>query len=264
VVEGRLYHPIREYDDIASTNSILAQNGFAQLDDTNVFTSWKAYDRSNDQTESWAYLFDYNLYLYVVAQFEDHEAARAYLSGYTDKLIASGMSGAYDPGADNRSCETRNGLLNFRYHFDEENEGTVMLTFRNQRGLSAEQCNRLISEHGLPAANLFGEIGGHDVTRYYYETVGFEGMHLTVDQPFSTMAEAEHFLDEYAAVLNEQGYYSINPEKIGSPRQFVFFNEDVTKYVGFDLHQHDGYATILFDFVSIEPSDDLMLSRRGH
>ena len=56
--------------------------------------------------------------------------------------------------------------------------------------------------------------------------------------------------------MEEQGYVQFDPLKVGSVRQFVYFNEDLRKYEGFDLLRLENGAQIFFEFVSIEPDQD--------
>ena len=46
---------------------------------------------------------------------------------------------------------------------------------------------------------------------------------------------------------------------VGSQRSFLFFNEELAKYVAFDLIPGEDETQILFEFVSIEPDEADML-----
>ncbi len=46
--------------------------------------------------------------------------------------------------------------------------------------------------------------------------------------------------------------YIFAPAKVGSARRFLYFNEELRKYVGFDLTGDADGATILFEFASFE------------
>ena len=264
-VVGVLTHDSPEYEGLAAINGVITENGFVALDDTDIFKEWKARNTAGSQTEGWAYFFDYNLYLLFDMEFTDHAAAADYLSRYTDKLIASGLIDSYTPGEDNRRCESANGYVSFKYTFSEQDDNIVRLEFKNQKSLTVEECLKLLEENGIPAADLHGDIAAKEVSRYYYEIVGFEGMRLMVYQPLDSMEAAENFLDNYVPVLDEQGYIQFNPEKIGSSRQFVYLNEELAKYVGFDLYPTEDGAQILFEFVSYgEPQESMMLSAFRH
>ena len=87
---------------------------------------------------------------------------------------------------------------------------------------------------------------------------------VTATQHYSSNAEAEQFLTEYVAGLDELGYLMINPEKVSSSRQFVYLNEDLAKYVGFDYMPGNGEASVLFEFFAAsDSSSSMMLNALG-
>ncbi|MBO4537346.1 MAG: hypothetical protein J5694_00570, partial [Erysipelotrichaceae bacterium] len=114
-------------------------------------------------------------------------------------------------------------------------------------------------EHGLPEITLSDNIGCRDTTRYYYEISGFTGLRLLVYESFGSAEEAEHFLDEYTAMLDEEDYYMTDPQKLGSQKAFLYFNEELAKYVAFDYFPEDDGAEVNFEFVSIEPEEEGIL-----
>ena len=66
---------------------------------------------------------------------------------------------------------------------------------------------------------------------------------------------AERFLDEYVAAADALGYLPMDPLKLGSQREFLFFNEELKKYFAFDLFPGEDEANITLEFVSIEPDE---------
>ena len=248
---GRLYHERPEYDGREAISGVLEQKGFAALPETDVFTGWTAYDTTGGQSESWAYYFDYNFYMTFRLGYEDRAAARAYLEDYGAKLAQKGFLERFTPGEDDGRYTSANEFVVFDYKFSETDD-TVTLLFNDQKSLSADEVRKLIRDHGLPETDIHGDIGAKDVARYRYEIGEFRGVFLFVYQPYASTEEAEKYLDSYAPGLEDQGYGRIDPQKVGSYRQFVYFNEDLRKYVGFDLLPAEGSAQIFFEIVSVE------------
>ncbi len=262
-LRGGMYYEAPEYDGLEQINGVLVENGFAAFDPTDVFTGWKAVDEAVPRSESWAYFFNYELYMPFILEYEDADAAEAYFESYGAKLLENGFVSQYAPGADSVQYSTPNGFTLFRYTFGED--GVVMLEFKSEKSLTADEVNKLISEHGLPEAGVHGDIGARDLTTYYYNIAEFKGVRLLVYQPFASSAEAEAFLDAYVAVLDEQGYYYVNPQTAGSNRTFLYLNEELGKYVGFDYFPGDNGATVTLEFVSIEPEEeDILGLALGH
>ena len=267
VVQGIEQHENPEYEGLAAISDLVQQNGFAALDETDAFKEWKAKNTAASQTEGWLYYFQYNLYSAFNLEYTDRAKAIEYLSNYADKLLANGFVEEYIYGEENRSVTSTNEFTSFRYVFndEEEDDNTVYLEFKNQKCLSVDECLELLRKHGIPEADLHGDIGAREVTKYYYETLGFEGLRLTVYQPFDSMDEAEKYLDAYVPVLEEKGFIQFNPQKVGSQRSFVYFNEELAKYVGFDIYADGAGATICFEFVSWgQPDEGMMLSALRH
>ena len=264
VLEGKLDYRCPEFEGLEAISAEVQKHGFAPLEQTDVFGDWKAIDVAGPQTEGWVYYFDFDFYGGIQLTFEDRQAARAYLSKYADSLLKQGFIESFIPGEDNRCVTSANSFTSFSYKFSEEQENAVSLEFKNQRALSVEQVRELLQEHGLPDVDIHGDIGAREVSRYYYEIAGFEGLRLTVYQPYPSRQAAEKYLDSLIPVLEEQGYYMFNPEKIGSQRQFVYFNEEARKYVGFDIIPSEKDAQIFYEIVSFEsPLESIMESKLG-
>ena len=263
---GNLYYDNPVYDGLAAISDAVSKHGFQELPDTDVFSGWKASDTSASQSEGWLDYFDYDFYMGFTLEFNDREKAQEYLSDYTDKLIDNGFLNRYTPGQENRMCASPNDYVTFRYFFTEAEEGeepdnTVYLEFKNQKSLTVEEALDLLKKYGLPEIDFHGDISAKEVSRYYYETGEFEGLRLNVYQPYDTMEDAEQYLDSLVPVLNEQGYYEFNPQKVGSQRQFLYLNEEAMKYVAFDLIPNNDSATIYYEIVSFGPqSESLMLN----
>ena len=257
VLEGRPYYDNPVYDGLEAFSEALQQYGFAALEDTEIFDGWNAVDTAASRSEGWAYFFDYDFYTALILSFEGQEEAQAYFEDYGNKLLDLGFIASYSPGEGGGKYESANGFSTFRYTFEDEE--TVILEFKKEKSLSAEEASARISEHGLPEITFSDDIGSRDITRYYYEISGFTGLHLLVYETFDSTEEAERFLDDYTAVLDEEGYLMMDPQKLGSQKAFLYFNEELAKYVAFDYFPEDDGAEVNFDFVSIEPEEEGIL-----
>ena len=251
VLRGGMYYEHKECNGLDEINELLLQNGFAALEETDMFGEWKATDRSKAQSESWLYFFDYNLYMPITLTYQDLDAAKAYFEDYGKKLEEMGYIYTYAPGDNAKEYRSANDFILFRWALYEDEE-MIRVEFKNEKSKTVEEVRSLMKEHGLPDVDIHGEIGARDQTRYFYNTIEFEGIFLTVYQPFESPEEAEAFLDELVADLDELDYLYTNPRKVGSNRSFLYWNEDIRKYVAFDYYKSGTGATVFFEFVSIE------------
>lgn len=258
-VEGTLYHDNPKYEGLAAISEVVRKNGFEPLEETDVFSGWEAIDAAASQTEGWAYFFDYNLYMRFELTFKDFEAAKAYLRAYEDRLLENGFVDAYAPGQINGKCTSPNEFISFQYRFDEEEDGVVRLEFSNEKSLTLEQVINGLKEHDMPETELTEDISARDQTRYYHELIQFKGLRYGIYQPFESVEKAGQFLDVYVPKLEEQGYYTFDPQKVGSQRNFCWFNEEKAKYVAFDVFGDENSGTIYFEFVSIEPEEESLM-----
>lgn len=198
-----------------------------------------------------------------ILSYKDHDKAKAYLEEYGARLSDKGFIPAFTPGEENGKYESANGFVYFRYTFNEDD--TVTLEFKNEKSYTAEEAVKLLKEHGLPEADLHGDIGCRDLTRYRYNLGAAKGLFLAVFQPFDSTESAEKFLDTLVPGMEDQGYCIIDQQKLGSQKEFCYFNEELSKYVAFDLIPDDNGASVNLDFVSIEPEEDnIMMSMIRH
>ncbi len=267
-VEGSVYYDEPELEGIAAISELVQQHGFAPLSETDVFGEWITRNIAASKSESWAYFFDYNLYSQIKLQYQDFEKAKAYLSNYADKMLNMGFKKAYTPGENNRMVASSNDMVSFEYHFSEEEDNTVTLLFKNQKTLNPMEVDLLLRAHGLPDIDVFGIISAKDTARYYHEISGFEGLHLFIYQPYSTEEKAEEYLDSLVERLVDMDYLPIDPQRLGCSRTYLFFNEELRKYVAFDLgSDSQGKPMILYEIVSIETpldEDDLKIGSILH
>lgn len=258
---GRMHYEIPVYEGIPALNEALVANGFVELKDTDIFEGWTARDTAVPRSEGWLYYFNYDMYITVQLTFEDHDAALAYLEEYGSRMKEIGYRESYAPNG--ASYENSNSFKSFNYLFNEEEDGLVQITFKNEKSLTPDEVNNMLKEHGLPEANVHGDIGARDQTTYNHNQSGFLGLKLLVYQPFDTLDEAYAYLDEYTARMEELGYDYINPQTVGSYRSYAYLNEELHKYVGFDVFEQNGHATVTLEFFSGENDSDALLGRIG-
>lgn len=262
---GRRYNDCPEYNGIEAISDAVQEYGFAALPDTDVFTGWTAQDTGKRRSEDWIYYFDYNFYMSFSLTYSDKDSAKEYLENYADSLLDKGFISRFVAGEENGKYTSANEYVVFQYKFSETDD-TVIVSFSDQKSLSVLETLMLLKEHGLPETDIHGDIAAKDVARYYYELGEFQGLFLYVYQPYSSIEEAEKYLDSYVPGLEDQGYYEFNPQALSSNRQFLYFNEELRKYVAFDLIPGTDGAQILFEIVSYEydtDSDSIMMKAIG-
>ena len=259
---GRMYYDIPLYEGQAAINETLARNDFPAFPETDIFKEWKAEDSAKERSESWAYFFDYDLYMPFTLEYEDEAAARAYFDEYSKLLAQNGFRNTFSANLDGEEYKDANESRTFRYDFSEE--GTVIVETKKEKFLTAEEASTLITEHGLPEINLSGDVTARDITRYYYEISGFKGLQLACSQSFASTAEAEKFLDDYVAGIEEQGYYRTPPASAGSNKQNLYASDDMSKHIAFDLDSEEDGAIVRYDFTSIEDDEPDMIQSMLH
>ncbi|MBQ9891417.1 MAG: hypothetical protein IJM39_08395 [Firmicutes bacterium] len=254
LLDGIRYNEVPQYEGRPAISEVVEKRGFAELPETDVFGEWKASDYAMQRSEDWGYRFDYSFYLAFKLQYEDREAAKAYLSDYTDALIRKGFIEAHVSGEDNREARSANENVIFNYEFfpaDSDN-GEVTIWFKDQKCLTAEEANALIKEHGLPETDIHGDVNARDLSRYIYEDTGIKCLHLSVYQNYDSIKEADDYLNSYVARLIDQDYLPTDPQKFNSERTFLYLNEELRKYVGFSVSEGADGATVLYELVSFE------------
>ena len=267
MLEGIRYNEVPEYEGQVAISEAVQKFGFLPLPETDVFTEWKASDYAMQRTEDWGYRFDYNFYLAFRLQYTDRTAARDYLWDYADRLIEAGFQADYHPGEDNRTCCSSNENVIFTYELAPEDAetGEVIIWFKDQKCITAEEAVALIKEHGLPETDIHGDINAKDLSKYVYEDQGIKCLYLNIYQDYDTLKEAENYLDTYVAGLIDQDYLPTDPDIFNSQRTYLYLNEAKWKYVAFDVYEKGGKGIILYEIVSFEnnTSDSFMMEVLG-
>ncbi len=272
---GKKYYDFPTYDDLGAVNEQIKASGYPELPASDAIASVHATNRANETIESWLYLFDYDLVLYVDIPCEDESALGDYLEDYSQALLDAGFYATEEDETDEQEdvinlmktenkptnlnamlgmepdemLETKNGFANFRYHFDD---GKVTLLFKAQHYYTPEETSAMIVAAGFPQITFpYNEyFSSRDMKKfakvlYGKDAKAFVGVNLT----FADTAEAESFLNDLEAALNAAGYDRENPDVAGTRKQIAIANPSLDRIVGIDLfEQQDGSAMVMMDF----------------
>ncbi len=272
---GRKYYDCPTYDDLGAVNELIKACGYPELPASDAIASVAATNRANETIESWLYLFDYDLVLYVDIPCEDETALKAYLEDYSQALQKAGFYSTDEDETDTQEdvinlmkeankpanlkamlglepdemMATANEFANFRYHFED---GKVTLLFKAQHYYTSEETSAMIAAAGFPQitfpANEY--FGSRDLKKFAKVMYGKDAKaFVSVNQTFASTAEAETFLNDLETKLNAAGYDRENPEVAGSQKQIAIVNPTQDMIVGIDLfEQPDGTAMVMLDF----------------
>jgi hypothetical protein len=253
VLEADTFHDDPHYESLAEINTVLGKTGFAELPKTEVLTEWEAIDTRASRSESWLYFFDYDLSLIAKADFENMDDVLAYLEDYGKLLEDKGYHAVMSSDGETlEDYESPNGYSVFKYDFDEN--GLLRLQFRNEKGFAADEAAGMIKDAGFPEITFHGNFSSREISRYHKMTRAFDGkIYLSASQPFDTQEEAEKFLDEYTARLEDAGFFYFNPEAVGTMKRFAYYNEEEDKFFAFDLFPDEDETLLNMDFVDNNP-----------
>ncbi len=239
------------YGSLAEINEVIGKFGFEPLTDDPQFKEWKAVDTASERTESWLYFFNYDLSLYITLPYEDADALSTYLDSYCEKLNAKGFEPVYIGGGEEGEIldyyESPDHSTVFRYQDDTGDR--IVLQFRHEKNLTPDEAKQRVKEAGFPEAPLTGNISCRDLMMYHKMTRGFDGVFLSISQPFASAQDAESFLDNYTATLETAGFDRENPEVLGSLKQNAYYDEARDMYFAFDYFPDDKNYLVSMDFV---------------
>ena len=274
-LKGRKYYDCPTYDDLAAVNELIKACGFPELPASDAITSVSATNRANATIESWLYLFDYDLALYVDIPCEDEAVLKAYLEDYSQALQNAGFYSTDKDETDTQEdainlmkeankptnlkamlglepdemMATANEFADFRYHFED---GKVTLLFKAEHYYTPEETSAMIAAAGFPQITFHDNeyFSSRDMKKFVKVVRGKDAKsYVSVNQTFANTAEAETFLTELEAILNAAGYDRENPEVVGSRKQIAIVNPTQDMIVGIDLfEQLDGTGLVVLDF----------------
>lgn len=246
---ARKYYDFPLYDSLADINQVIEKAGYPVLEDSENFVSLLGTDRANEMTESWLYFFNYDLGLYADIEFKDEEQMKAYLKNYEETLQKAGFKAVKEEEEDEDAIryDSENGFYSFRHN--EMENGKVSLLFKSEKYINAKEAEKLIADAGFPKISLHEPTGCRDLKLFQKTQYGRDRKaYITLSQEFASAQEAEKFLGDLEALLNEAGYDRENPANVGSNKQIAIVNEEKGAYVGIDYFPDQ--ASVYFEFVA--------------
>ncbi len=248
---AKKYYDFPKYEGLDSINGVLTSTDYPALPETQALTELKAYDTKAEQIESWLYFFDYETVLYVYAKYGDYDQAMEYLDAYIEDLKNAGYTPVYiDPDDEESGIDhytSPNTSASFRYHFEDDNE-TVILLFKNEKYLTADETEQILKETGFPEIDLTGVyVSGRNHKKFNEVMYGKNfSMAISFETVFETQEAAEAFLDNYVALLDEDGYLNGPGSLIGSNKQVSYRNEASGLGLAFDFYPSESGETRVY------------------
>ena len=254
-ITAKKYYDFPKYEGLDEINGQITANGYPALSETDVMTDITATDTRFEQTESWLYFYDYNINLYVYGKYEDQDKVTEYLDAYAAGLVNDGYSPVYVDGDEESEIDhyrSEDESMTFRYHFEDDGE-TVILLFKAEKCLTADETKAMLSEAGFPDIDLSAYVTGRDHTRFQKVMYGktYDSA-VSLSMKFAATEDAESYLDKLAAALEDDGFYRVPASEMGSSKSNGYTNEDKGIGVAFDLLPGDdgGESYIYFEFKS--------------
>ena len=248
-IEARKYYEFPEYEGIDSINESIVSNDYPALPETDDLTGFKATETKYEATEGWLYFYDYNTVLYVYADFEDQDAAMAYLDSYGEDIVNAGFTPVFIDDDENEGIDhyvSEDEARTFRYHFEDDD--TVILLFKAEKLLTEPETQTILKNAGFPEIDADAFVSARDQTRFHKVMYGRNyDSATTVTMRFETQEEAEEFLDEYTGELEEEDFLRVPPSDMGSTKNNAYTNEETGLGVAFDfVPAEDGGETYIY------------------
>ncbi len=265
VLEARRYNENPSYTTLAEINEVIQKFGFPAIPETDAFDEITfATDVAKERSEDYAYWFDYKLYLPVVVSYSDINKVRTFLEVYGAGLAQYGLLPIREPGEYGCRYDSVNGADSFWFEFTElEQKGSVSFIFKHEDNLTAEEAIAALKAHGLPETEVFGQISCKDITRYRYELSGFTGLFMQLSQQYDSMQKVDEYLNKYVSGLIDQGYLPTDPKAFDSYKNYLYFNQDLRKFVAFSVIENARGASIDYEFMSSEDDSNILLNAIG-
>lgn len=270
-ITATAYYDFPRYEGFAAVNEVVTAHGYPALPETDRFDTFSGEDQAALLAESFLYLYDYDLGLYVVIPYEDREDADAYISAYQEVLEKEGYKPAYGeaeeedreeyeefallsddqpalgyslgaPFDENDFMELRtgDGLKTFRYHYEPDGEILVLL-FKAEKYVTAEETLKQLAAVRIPLAEIPEEnfVSCRDI-RLFQNTM--YGRDLEMDLSLALTFEGNEgtaYLDDLVNNrLVPNGFMKAGPgEETGLNKQVVYYRElfsskTLIQYVG--------------------------------
>ncbi|MBQ6333875.1 MAG: hypothetical protein IJI46_02240 [Erysipelotrichaceae bacterium] len=247
-ITARKYYDCPTYDDLDGINAVLKKVGYPVLDDSLEYESITAKDKASQSAESWLYFYKYDAVLETAIKVKDRQAAENYMAAYVDKLVNNG----YAPSTESEVTEgiyyaSENGFNRFVYEFTGDD--TLNIQFKAEKYISPAEAEKLVTSIGFPAIKFSEPIACRDLTEFAKVRNGMDMYgYYTISQTFKNGEEAEKYLSDYEAALNEMGFDRVNPENVGSLKSVALYNEEKNMLVGIDYFNQENDALVNMDF----------------
>ena len=259
VLEANLEHDYLNYTGVAEINEAIAEFGFPGLSEADDMEDWIARDEAWGRSESWAYLFNYDIYLIARVWYEDEDALIKYIGEYGKKLEEAGFKAADGTSHSDEEEDEEEAMAPTRYRdanqsrcfwYATNGAGMAQLVFSQQHCLTAEDVAKRTREAGFPEVNVSDVYFVKDVQPYYHIIAGFEGLYLRMVFFFDSVDEANAYLVDYSDKLEAQGFEAIDSRSIGMNKDVCYVNKETLSIFGFDLFEDaDGSASVYADMI---------------
>ncbi|MBR4162902.1 MAG: hypothetical protein IKR11_05215 [Solobacterium sp.] len=242
------YYDFPVYDGLDAANTVIEKLGYPALPSSENFENIKATDTANELTESWLYFFTYDSVLYVDMDYQDYDAAVAYIEEYEKALADAGFSPKYIDDTDEvERYDSENEFLSFQYHFGDDNN--VSFLFKAEKYIQPDEAEKLIQEAGFPPIELQEPIACRNLTQFEKMQYGLDyKLFLALSQTFENAQAAEEFLTAYETALTDLGYGRISPDEAGTLKQIAICNEEEGMMVAIDFFEQEENTLVNFDF----------------
>lgn len=253
VLEGERYYDEATIYTLDEINSVIQDFGFAAIPENEHLTNWQALDTKGDRSESWLGFFDYELALVITVNYDSEEELAKFIEDYGKLLVEKGYHPEYNNAGEDEQILDRysnsNGASVFLFY---EGDGSVThFMFRNERNYTKAEAEKMIADAGIPAPSLDGDIFIRNILPYHQYVRGFKGtLYLSGFVPFESVDAADKWLTDYVAVLDEADFLNVDPDSIGTRKNNAFYNEELDKFVSFNLLPTEDGASVSIDFVS--------------
>ncbi len=253
-IEAKKFYEFPTFEGRDAINAQIAPFGYPALPETDVLVNHTGIDTRYEATESWLYFFDYDTVLYDYASYGDPDAVEEYLNAYAEELAKLGYTPVYVNGEEEYGVDywqSADRKASFRYHFEEDGE-TVILLFKVEKALSADEVNAVLEKEGFPAIDAEAYATGRDLRKFEKARTGSDlkaSLAFSIELPSS--AETEAYLDEYLAALEELGFYRVPGSMVGSLKPIGYIQEEKGLGVAFEYYpSEEGPASCFFDVKS--------------
>ena len=248
---AKKYYENDYYETLEEINPLIGDKHYPMLPDTSSMVLKKAFDSHNQLIESWQYMFDYDMELFVTLEFTDEESLNSYIDDYTDSIIDAGFKPRYESDEESPidHYEGDNSFHTWRYHIEDE-PNTVTFLYKAERIISAEEANQTLKKAGFPQITIPESFLARDLTKYHEQMFGDKEHVLwySIACYFESDEEGNAYLDELTTMLESKGYERTNPASVSCSKDNAYYNEKTDMLVSFDYDSNETGAAARLEF----------------